>query len=87
MDDDTVYDEESVDFGDTARVVIVSDGVTEAFNPGEDQYGTERIEVLLCENGSTDAQGLVKAFEASLQEFREGRNALDDTTLLVPQLS
>lgn len=61
--------------------------MTEAFSPDEDQYGTDRIEMLMQQHGSTDARGLVNAFEASLDEFRNGREAFDDTTLLVAQLS
>jgi sigma-B regulation protein RsbU (phosphoserine phosphatase) len=87
VEDDTIYAEEEVHLGSNARVVIVSDGVTEAFNPDEDQYGTGRIEVLMRKNESTDARGLVEAIEASLQEFRNGRVAFDDTTLLVAQLT
>jgi sigma-B regulation protein RsbU (phosphoserine phosphatase) len=87
VEDDTIYAEEEVHLGSNARVVIVSDGVTEAFNPDGDQYGTGRIEVLMRKNGSTDARGLVEAIAASLEEFRNGRVAFDDTTLLVAQLS
>jgi sigma-B regulation protein RsbU (phosphoserine phosphatase) len=86
VEEDTLYSEETIDLGEHARVVIVSDGVTEAFNLEEDQYGTDRIEILLQQHGSTDVRGLVKAFEASLDEFRNGRKAFDDTTLLVAQL-
>ncbi|QDV26534.1 PP2C family protein-serine/threonine phosphatase [Aureliella helgolandensis] len=40
VDESTVYNEETAELGEHARVVIVSDGVTEAFDPDEAQYGT-----------------------------------------------
>ena len=87
VEDDTHYDEETIPLGDSARLVIVSDGVTEAFDPGEEQYGTERIEDLLNSVQSGNARELVESFESSIEAFRKGRKAFDDTTLLVAQLT
>ncbi|GAB5404825.1 MAG: hypothetical protein Aurels2KO_30560 [Aureliella sp.] len=87
VEDDTHYDEETIPLGDSARLVIVSDGVTEAFDPSDEQYGTERIEHLLRSVQSCDARELVESFASSIEAFRKGRKAFDDTTLLVAQLT
>ncbi|WP_345327500.1 PP2C family protein-serine/threonine phosphatase [Novipirellula rosea] len=87
VEDDTHYDEETIPLGDSARLVIVSDGVTEAFDPSEEQYGTERIEQLMNAVQSCNARELAGAFVCSLDAFRKGRRAFDDTTLLVAQLA
>ena len=87
VEDDTHYDEETIPLGDSARLVIVSDGVTEAFDPSDEQYGTERIEHLLRSVQSCNARELVESFESSIEAFRKGRKAFDDTTLLVAQLT
>ncbi|MBB3205041.1 sigma-B regulation protein RsbU (phosphoserine phosphatase) [Rhodopirellula rubra] len=87
VEDDTHYDEETIPLGDSARLVIVSDGVTEAFDPSDEQYGTERIEHLLDSVQSCNARELVESFESSIEAFRKGRKAFDDTTLLVAQLT
>ncbi|WP_236625137.1 PP2C family protein-serine/threonine phosphatase [Rhodopirellula sp. SWK7] len=87
VEDDTHYDEETIPLGDSARLVIVSDGVTEAFDPSDEQYGTERIEHLLHSVQSCNARELVESFESSIEAFRKGRKAFDDTTLLVAQLT
>ncbi|QDV85774.1 Phosphoserine phosphatase RsbP [Stieleria magnilauensis] len=86
VEDDTHYDEEIISIGDSARLVIVSDGVTEAFDPSEEQYGTDRIEHLMRKVPTSTARELVQEFEKSLDAFRKGRKAFDDTTLLVAQL-
>lgn len=85
--EDISYSEETVSLGDAARLVIVSDGVTEAFDPDEHQYGTKRIEQLMSEVSPTNARDLVEQLAKSLTAFRNGRKAMDDTTLLVAQLS
>ena len=87
VEEDTHYDEETIKLGDSARLVIVTDGVTEAFNPSEEQYGTDRIEQLMSKIQTSTARELVEQFELSLDAFRKGRKAFDDTTLLVAQLT
>ncbi|WP_149496454.1 PP2C family protein-serine/threonine phosphatase [Roseiconus lacunae] len=87
VEDDTHYHEETIPLGDSARLVIVSDGVTEAFDPCEEQFGTERIENLLHSAQSCSARELVEMFGSSIEVFRKGRKAFDDTTLLVAQLA
>jgi sigma-B regulation protein RsbU (phosphoserine phosphatase) len=87
VEEDTRYSEETIQLGDAARLVIVSDGVTEAFDPSEEQYGTERIEQLMNTVKRCNARELVEAFESSIETFRKGRKAFDDTTLLVAQLT
>ena len=87
VEEDTQYDEETIELRGAARIVIVSDGVTEAFDPSEEQYGTDRIEELMSNVPTSNARELVQEFEASLDTFRKGRKAFDDTTLLVAQLT
>lgn len=87
VEEDTHYSEETIQLGDATRLVIVSDGVTEAFDPSDEQYGTERIEQLMSNVPTTNAYELTQEFEASLETFRKGRKTLDDTTLLVAQLT
>ncbi len=87
VEEDTRYDEETIELRGSARIVIVSDGVTEAFDPSEEQYGTDRIEEMMSNIPTSSARELVQEFETSLATFRKGRKAFDDTTLLVAQLS
>ena len=54
--------------------------------PSEVQYGTERIEQLMNTVKRCNAWELVEAFESSIEAFRKGRKAFDDTTLLVARL-
>lgn len=86
VEDSTVYEEHSVAVCKQTKIVIVSDGVTEAFNPSEDQFGTERVEQIVSAGSSDDAKSLVHRFTNELRQFRNGRPAFDDTTLLIAKI-
>ncbi len=87
VETDTHYDEETIELDGPVRIVIVSDGVTEAFDHNDGQYGTDQIEQLMSNVPNATARELIQEFETSLETFRNGRIAFDDTTLLVAQLT
>ncbi|GAA4469982.1 SpoIIE family protein phosphatase [Novipirellula rosea] len=62
------------------------DGVTEAFNPDEEQFGTQRVEQVVAAGMNDHANELTKRLKESLRDFRAGRVAFDDTTLLVAEV-
>jgi serine phosphatase RsbU (regulator of sigma subunit) len=64
-------------------LVIYSDGVTEATNTAEEEYGEERlIEVLQSRRGEA-AAAIVDAVTESLHQFTSGAPQADDITLVV----
>ncbi len=64
------------------QVILYTDGITEAFNPEDDLYGTERLDGVLTHCG-IDANALIDSVLASVEQFTQGRPADDDRTLLV----
>ncbi|HRX80994.1 MAG TPA: SpoIIE family protein phosphatase, partial [Pirellulaceae bacterium] len=69
------------------RVLLVSDGVTEAFDPEDNQFGTERISEALQElSADCDINDVVHNLKSRLSKFRGTRPAFDDTTLLAVEL-
>ena len=66
--------------------MLVSDGVTEAFNPDDEQFGTERVSDTIARAIGEHASDLVVRFDSALEAFRDGRQAFDDTTLVVAEL-
>ena len=87
VDAATLYMEETVQILGNARVVIVSDGVTESFNPADEQYGTNRIETVMRDHWLLSAAETVRELRSSLESFRGGCKPFDDTTLLVAQFT
>jgi sigma-B regulation protein RsbU (phosphoserine phosphatase) len=69
--------------GDT--LVLYTDGISEAENDGGDEYGTERLQRLIEENGLGCPMKFVDAFKKHLDGFRGGRERFDDETLLAIQ--
>ncbi len=85
VDDATTYDEECLSVPKGTRLILVSDGVTEMFDPDGNQFGTERIEAVLQEAQGRPVQDVVETFKDSLRRFGDTRPPFDDTTLLIAE--
>jgi len=65
------------------KIVIYSDGLTEAENAAGEFFDTERLRNCLRENASLGAAELHKVLLSTLDEFVEGGVIRDDITALV----
>ena len=65
------------------KLVIYSDGLTEAEGPDGKFFDTERLRECLRENARLDAAGLHAAILARLDLFTEGGAMRDDITAVV----
>ena len=86
IDESETYTEELLPLERGTRLVVVSDGVTEAFDPADKQFGSERVAGTMAESRCGTVYELVECFVEKLKQFRKSRLALDDTTLLVAEL-
>jgi len=66
-----------------AVVVFYTDGVTEAVNRNEEQFGEQRLAGLVQANQHRSAQEIVDAICQAIGEFAEGQAQFDDITLIV----
>jgi len=64
-------------------LVLYTDGITEAINLDEDEFGEERLEALLIEHAALPAAQLTDLILDAVNEFTEGQSLMDDATLLV----
>ena len=64
-------------------VVAFSDGITEAENPGEEQFGSERLLKILDENRELPAGQLIDRIIAAVREHAGDAPQSDDMTLVV----
>jgi sigma-B regulation protein RsbU (phosphoserine phosphatase) len=64
-------------------LVMFSDGVTEAPNPNDQEYGEERLANLVAELSSRPSKEIVDAIHTSVHEFTEGAPPFDDITVVV----
>jgi sigma-B regulation protein RsbU (phosphoserine phosphatase) len=64
-------------------LVLFSDGVTEAANPADEDFGEERLAALVASMRDQPANDIVNAIHNAVGEFTEGAPAADDITVVV----
>ena len=83
---DQTYAMGTVQLAPGDRLVLYTDGVTEANNPAGEEFGEERLLALLREHRAVSAEQLQKTILAAADEF-SGGHWHDDATLLVVAVS
>ena len=64
-------------------LVVCTDGVTEAPNARDDQFGDDRLAQVVCRNRSLSAAELLAAIQDAVQQFGSASAQADDITLIV----
>jgi sigma-B regulation protein RsbU (phosphoserine phosphatase) len=64
-------------------LLLYTDGLTEAINPGQEQLGKDRLAQLITRNASLPVRDLVASVRQELANFIEGGTLADDVTILV----
>ena len=67
--------------GDT--LVLFSDGVTEAVNPADEDFGEQRLADLVASLRDRSAQEIVQTIHAEVARFTQGAPAADYITVVV----
>lgn len=84
--EDAKYEERPVALATGDVLVLYTDGVTEASNDIEDQYGVERLEALVRKNAARPAAEIVAALRDEVVAFTGARHLNDDLTVVVARL-
>lgn len=71
--------------GDT--LILYTDGITEAANPQEEEYGLERLTELCREHRTSSLDDLAGVIERELDEFVQGVPYADDRTVVMARHS
>jgi PAS domain S-box-containing protein len=80
--EDFAYGEGTVMLGPGDRLLAVTDGITEAADPSDAQFGETRLEAFLTGVGPQDADVLAR-LTAAVRAFEAGRPAFDDVAALL----
>jgi len=67
--------------GDT--LVLFSDGVTEAVNPSDEDFGEQRLAELVASMQGKSAQEIMEAVHSEVARFTQGAPPADDITVVV----
>lgn len=65
------------------RLVMYTDGLTEADGPGGLYFGEQRLHELVCRSASLTPEQCVETIFAGVDAFRAGQKQQDDQTLVV----
>lgn len=77
------YTEGSVEFQPGDFFILFSDGVTEAMNFSEEEYGEERLEKLIKNNLHLSAEEIIKEIFKDVESFTKGAPQSDDITMVI----
>ena len=79
---DAPYEQATVPFGAGDRLLIFTDGVSEAHGPGDQEFGEPRLEGLVRDSRGVSAPELRRRILSAVHDFRD-RPLEDDATLLI----
>lgn len=78
---------EAVTFSKGDSLLLYTDGVTEVFNIGVEQFGQERLAELLLQNTDLAAPHILQAVLQGINVFGNNRSLVDDVTMIAMKIS
>ena len=81
--DEINLQEVELNLADNDVVVFYTDGITEAINGKQEQFGQERLIKLITQDSNLPAQELIDKIRSAVIDFTQGQAQFDDLTLVV----
>ncbi len=85
--EDAAFGEDIIELQEEDLLVLYTDGVTEAVNPQNREFGRERMATLARQVISIPVQEVVWEIRKGMEEFSEGKPLDDDTTIVVCRIT
>ena len=67
--------------------MLYTDGVTEAMNTKNQQFGRKRLETLVRQAEQMPVKEVIQKIRLSLEEFSEGKPLDEDTMIVVSRIA
>jgi sigma-B regulation protein RsbU (phosphoserine phosphatase) len=80
---DGIYQEQALMLHHNEIIVFYTDGVTEAFNNKEEEFGMDRLVDVVRSNRQKSAAEIQEQIYRAVKSFASDRNLLDDLTMVV----
>ena len=84
--DDTRYHEDSTMLHAGDALLLYTDGITEARNAGNEEFGTRRLDEQLSAAANTDPGWMIASVLEGVAAFTRGKPAEDDRTLVAAEV-
>ena len=81
------FDGERMDDIRGKLLVVYTDGLNEAENQSQEQFGDDRLVELLQTMGDAKAQKVVETLRTAVEEHRQGAEPNDDMTIMCLRVS
>jgi sigma-B regulation protein RsbU (phosphoserine phosphatase) len=77
------FAEKTIELQKEDLLVLYTDGITEAVNLQNQEFGRERLIKLSQQVNTLPVKEIVQEIRQGLEEFSEGKSLADDTTLVI----
>jgi sigma-B regulation protein RsbU (phosphoserine phosphatase) len=81
--EDAEFAEKTIELQKEDLLVLYTDGITEAVNLQNQEFGRKRLETLIRQVKRLPVKELIQKIRLSLEEFSEGKPLADDTTIVI----
>jgi len=79
----SVYEEDSIILSTDEMILIYSDGITEAMNKDNEEYGEDRLQKLMRTNFNLSPDDIISSIISDVKEFAADTPQSDDMTLMI----
>lgn len=77
------FEEAKIPLNNNDTLVVFSDGITEAMNSKEEEFGDERLQAVLTENRNESAEKLIQIILKEVKHHAGNQPQMDDMTIVV----
>lgn len=81
--EETKYKENTFHLSEGQKIILYTDGVTEAHNPKDELFGEKRLVSFTNKNITKNAKDFIYNLRKELQNFADGNEQFDDITMLI----
>ncbi len=83
MMQDAAYETETIELHKEDTIVMYTDGITEAMNAQEDEFGELRLQEIIKENKKESAEHIIEVISSDVKNYTGNTLQSDDITMVV----
>ena len=84
--EEATFEEGTIDLNKGDLLVLYTDGVTEAVNPQNEEFGVRRLQEVIKSQSQGSAEELMQSLRDALEVYIEGKPPEDDLTIVIGKI-